>query len=180
MNSIDACDKKKKKKNPFTIKTQLGASLVVQWLRFHLTTQGTPFDPWPKKIPHCRAAKPVHHSCQALEPTPATTEPMRPEPTLHKTPLTSTRESPCKATKTQQPPKQKHWDLPRSPVVRTWHAQCSRHKFDPWWGSQDPASHIARPRQKTKTQQSTNRRIAFLANGAGITGYLYAKITNLN
>ena len=43
-------------------------SLLVKWIRFHLPMQWTPFDPWPRKIPHASgqlsllaaATEPVH------------------------------------------------------------------------------------------------------------------------
>ena len=34
------------------LRTIVGASLVAQWLRIHLLTQGHGFEPWSRKIPH--------------------------------------------------------------------------------------------------------------------------------
>ena len=61
---------KKKNQYPFIIKTQLGASLVVQWLGFCLATQGTLVRSLAQEDP----TEPGHHSYQALEPMTATTE----------------------------------------------------------------------------------------------------------
>ena len=57
-------------------------------------------------LAHEDPTEPGHHSYQAT----ATTEPMCLEPMLHnkKSPLTSTRASPCKATKTQCSQKSKN------------------------------------------------------------------------
>jgi len=39
-------------------------------------------------------------------------------------------------------------DFPGSPVVKTLHAHCRGHRFNPWWGNQDLTCHITRPKKK--------------------------------
>ena len=53
---------------PLTIlsNSKEGASLVAQWLRIRLSMQGTPFNPWSRKIPH---------GAEQLSPCATTTEP---------------------------------------------------------------------------------------------------------
>ena len=68
-------------------KTQIGTSLVVQWLRTHLPMQGHMFEPWSWKIPHAAeqlspcatTTEPVHHTyrgCAPQLPKPVCLEPM--------------------------------------------------------------------------------------------------------
>ena len=52
--------------NKSIIKLALETSLVAQWLRIHLSMQGTRFEPWSRKIPH---------AAEQLSPCATTTEP---------------------------------------------------------------------------------------------------------
>ena len=92
-----------------------GTSLVVQWLRIRLPMQGTRVQDLVREDPTCcRATKPGHHNYWAHVPQllkPARLEPVLRNKTSHcnkpmpahrnKPPLTTTRESPHAATKTQ-------------------------------------------------------------------------------
>ena len=57
---------------PLSSKTQLRASLVVQWLRTPRPRQGHGFDPWSGKIP--RASGPLNRCATTTEPCTASTE----------------------------------------------------------------------------------------------------------
>ena len=90
---------------------------MIQWLRIHLTMQGTLV--WSLVQDDrtcCRATKPLHHNCQACAPgpkscncwSPCITEPMlcnKGSLCNEKPAVSTTRESLRTATKTQQPKK---------------------------------------------------------------------------
>ena len=117
-----------------SIKITIGTSLVAQWIRIFLPMQGTRVQGLVREDPTCRGtAKPVHHNywACALEPAshsywahvlqllkPARLEPMLCNKRNHRNekpthcneklpPLTTTRESPRAATKTQHSQKKK-------------------------------------------------------------------------
>ena len=45
-------------------------------------------------------------------------------------------------------------DFPGSPVVKTLHAHCRGHRFNPWWGNQDLTCRITRPKKKKKDDEA--------------------------
>ena len=46
------------------------------------------------------------------------------------------------------------WEFPGSPVIRTPHFHCRKHRLNPWLGNRDPVSPKVQPeRQKVKGER---------------------------